>query len=520
MGEAGTRIMADAFKILIDKTGKVFRAEGNTGVIRARLPDDVKNGSIYDIFPEEGHGLVGKILDSVSANTEGRISDIAVMTSSGQQRLFHMTVKPDGAVLWWFEFVESDTVLDTKPDAPPPSEPSAIWVDFFDSVSYLIDQAPDDKPIELMMLSFEALADPGLTERLGKDGVEDMRAAIESTLNSKSLNGQVGRLDDNSYTIVTDGDAEADEIVVDVGAATSEFGVDAEALGARTQAVTLEKGVEGEQLQGALSHIRRSFLEDDDDDEDSMIGGSGPISLSGVVADIEISKARIVAALDEGSLELLRYPVVELATGNSAVYLVHGRLLIEGVAVEASRKLIMGDYPGLTLHHDTAMTREAARQISAAAAAGAPIDPVIIDVNASSLGEEEFASAIEGLLKEYDVKAGSIGFRTLALDLTRQSSPSYQGLLTLLLNGHPVWLTRFASAVTGSTLEGAYIEVAVSYLQRLCSSTDGFGLVQQLLEVWRTAQVRMVAMDVQTEEQLDFVKELGIEYAVGPAASA
>tara|TARA_B100000676_G_C17576572_1_gene579896 strand:+ start:316 stop:429 length:114 start_codon:yes stop_codon:yes gene_type:complete len=30
-----------------------------------------------------------------------------------------------------------------------------------------------------MMLSFEALVDPGLTEKLGEDGVEDMRAAIE-----------------------------------------------------------------------------------------------------------------------------------------------------------------------------------------------------------------------------------------------------------------------------------------------------------------------------------------------------
>lgn len=512
--------MADAFRVLIDKTGKLFRAEGNIGVIRARLPEDIKNGSVYDFFPEEGHALIEKILGSVTSNTEGRITDIAVLTSSGDQRLFHLTVKPDGAVLWWFDFVQSDTVLDTAPEAAPAPEPSVIWIDYFDSVSYLIGQAPDDKPIELMMLSFEALADPGLTERLGEDGVEDMRAAIESTLNSKSLNGQVGRLDENSYTIVTDGDAEADEIVVDVGAATSDFGVGAGELGARTQTVTLDKGVDEEEIQGALSHIRRSFLEDDDDDEDSMLGGDGPISLSGVVADIEISKARIVTALNEGNLELLRYPVVELATGDAAIYLVHGRLLIEGVAVEASRKLIMGDYPGLTLHHDIAMTREATRQVSAAAAAGTPIDPIVIDVNASSLGEAEFAPAIVGLLEEFGVAAGSIGFRTLSLDLTRQSSPNYQGLLELLGRGHPVWLTRFASAVTGSTLDGAYIEVAVTYLQRLCGSDDGFGLVKQLLEVWRAAHVRMVAMDVQTDEQLKFVSELGIDYAVGPAAAA
>ena len=87
-----------------------------------------------------------------------------------------------------------------------------------------------------------------------------------------------------------------------------------------------------------------------------MIGGDGPLSPNGVVADIEISKVRIVAALDEGNLEFLRYPVIALVSGDPAIYLVHGRLLIEGDVVEASRKLIMGDYPGLTLHHDTAMT--------------------------------------------------------------------------------------------------------------------------------------------------------------------
>ena len=120
----------------------------------------------------------------------------------------------------------------------------------------------------------------------------------------------------------------------------------------------------------------------------------------------------------------------------------------------------------------------------------------------------------------FGVPAAAIGFRTLALDLTKQSTPSFRGLLELLGRGHPVWLTRFATAVTGAALDGAYIEVTADYLQRLCGSTDGFGLVSQLLEVWRGAQVRLVAMDVQTVEQLDLIKKLGIEYAVGPAAAA
>lgn len=510
--------MADAFRVLIDKTGALFRAEGDLGVIRGRLPEQIRHGSIYSIFPESGHALIARILDNVSRNSEGRISDIAVLTASGAEKLFHMSVKPDGAALWWFAFVASDTAPPQPQPDEAPREPTVIWVDFFDSVSYLIDQAPADRPIELMMLRFEALADPGLGDRIGADGVDTVRAAIESTLNNRALNGQVGRLDDNSYTIVSDGDTEAEEIVVDVAAATREFGVDADALGARTRTVTLDKGVDEDQLQGAMSHIRRAFLADDDDDAESLIGGDGPISLGGVAAGLEISRSRIVAALDAGDLQLSRYPVVALADGAPALYLVHGQLLIDGDAVEASRKLIMGDFPGLALRHDSAMTREAVRQIAAARDAGAPIDPVVIDVNASSLGEPEFITRLDAALAEHGVAPAAIGFRALALDLTRQSSPSYLGVLELLGRGHPVWLTRFASAVAGATLDGTYTEVTADYLQRLCGSADGRDLVKRLLGVWRDARVHLVAMDVQTEDQSAFVGELGIDYAVGPAA--
>ena len=67
--------MAEAFKVLIHKTGKLFRVEGNAGALRTRLPDDIKNGSIYDILPEHGHSPVSKTLESVSSNT-GPVSPI------------------------------------------------------------------------------------------------------------------------------------------------------------------------------------------------------------------------------------------------------------------------------------------------------------------------------------------------------------------------------------------------------------------------------------------------------------
>ena len=123
------------------------------------------------------------------------------------------------------------------------------------------------------------------------------------------------------------------------------------------------------------------------------------------------------------------------------------------------------------------------------------------------------------MLQVAGVAPAAIGFRALSLDLAKQSLPSFQNLLKLLQCGHSVWLTRFANAVTDSTLDGAFVEVTATYLQRLCDNPEGRDLVSQLLQVWRNAGVQLVAVDVQSPDQRAFVKDLGIGYAIGPAAA-
>jgi EAL domain-containing protein (putative c-di-GMP-specific phosphodiesterase class I) len=145
--------------------------------------------------------------------------------------------------------------------------------------------------------------------------------------------------------------------------------------------------------------------------------------------------------------------------------------------------------------------------------------PVIIDINAAALADDTFVPSVAQMLQVAAVTPAAIGFRALSLDLAKQSLPSFQNLLKLLQRGHSVWLTRFANAVTDSTLDGAFVEVTATYLQRLCDNPEGRDLVTQLLQVWRNAGVKLVAVDVQSPGQRAFVKDLGIGYAIGPAAA-
>lgn len=499
--------MDGEFSVLVEKSGAIFEVDGAPEVVRAMLPLNLGAANLYRLFPRDQQEFAGEVLSLGASNTEGRITGITLVSLRGRRSQCHLTVQPAEPGRWWFHFVPAMTES-IRP-------PSMIWVDFFDSVSYLVDHAPE-KPIELMMLSIAALENSAVTGRLGKEGVSELRAAIEAKLSGHAVDGKVGRLGNSSYAVVYDAGHDLDDIVEDVAATTEAMGIGADELGLRTRTLALDTPGQGtKSVQTALAHIRSFFLGDDDDDEFD----GGATSLTGILDRIELSKTRFLAALDAGDIALAHYPVVALADGVTALHLVHGTLIVDGEPVAASQRLILGDYPRLTLKHDLTMVREAILEIAAIRKSGQTPVPVIIDINAAALADDTFVPSVKQILQVAAVTPAMIGFRALSLDLAKQSLPGFQNLLKLLQRGHSVWLTRFANAVTDATLDGAFVEVTAAYLQRLCDNPEGRGLVSKLLQVWRNAGVQLVAVDVQSPGQRAFVKDLGIGYAIGPAAA-
>ena len=141
--------MKGAFSLLTERTGKIHSAEGEHDVLWEMFPDWSGEISLFSLVPKQQHDFIGDVLRNVSRNAEGRISDVSLLTAAGQLVLFHLTVQPAGPGLWWFKFNPTDSQAD--------QQPTMVWVDFFDSVSYLVESSPE-QPIELMLLSFEALS--------------------------------------------------------------------------------------------------------------------------------------------------------------------------------------------------------------------------------------------------------------------------------------------------------------------------------------------------------------------------
>ena len=500
--------MDGAFSILVEKSGAISDTEGEPETVNALLPLNREAANLQRLFPKEKQEFAAELLSMASNNSEGRISDLTLISLRGETGQFNLTIQPTAEPeKWWFRLVPATF--------DPDREPSMIWFDYFDSVSYLVDNAPE-KPIELMMLNFAGLENPEISDRIGKEAMNDVRDAIEVKLANHSLSGQVGRMDSGSYALIIDAGEDADDIIVDVGNATKTFGIDTDELGARSTTVALDApGSTAEDTKNALADVRRSFLGGDDDDE----FGAPTVSLNNVMERLEVTKTKILAALEAGDISLTRFPVIALSDGSTALHLAYRTLMIDGEPVKASQNLILGDYPGLTLQHDLTMVREAALEIVAANKTDTPAVPLIIDINAASLASDKFVPSVSKMMDVAGVKPDCIGFRTLSLDLARQSLPGFQNLQKLLRLGHRIWLTRFASAVTDATMEGAYVEVTVTYLERLCDNPEGKELVAQLLQVWRNAAVQLVAIDVQSTAQRKFIADLGIGFAIGPAAA-
>ncbi|MBT5110900.1 MAG: hypothetical protein HOM25_19640, partial [Rhodospirillaceae bacterium] len=85
----------------------------------------------------------------------------------------------------------------------------------------------------------------------------------------------------------------------DVGNATKTFGIDTDELGARSTTVALDApGSSAEDTKNALADVRRSFLSGDYDDE----FGAPTVSLNNVMERLEVTKTKILAALEAGDI--------------------------------------------------------------------------------------------------------------------------------------------------------------------------------------------------------------------------
>ena len=101
--------MKGAISLLTERSGKIHSAEGEHDALQAMFPDWSGDTSLFSLVPTQQHAFISEILYNITRSSEGRISDVSLLTAYGELVLFHLTVQPAGPGLWWFKFIPSDS---------------------------------------------------------------------------------------------------------------------------------------------------------------------------------------------------------------------------------------------------------------------------------------------------------------------------------------------------------------------------------------------------------------------------
>ena len=484
--------MADRFSVLTDRKGQLSAASGS---LAGRPASEAQVKPLFELFAEDDRSKVRDALWSASARTVTEITGLRVLTSDNQDLLFDVTLEPAGPEKFWVRFaLAQGQAEETGPVGK---------TDFLSGIAARLGMS-DAPEMQMLMIDVGGLRDAALTQRLGADGVRDMRNSIEDALSEVAVDGQVGRLGAGSYGVLGAVDLAKEDLVANVVEVADKLGVSEDELGAHAESVVLDiEDSDPKTLGGLLSHVCHKFMQTI---RNGAVFGGG--RLSEVSEELKQAIALVETALDNGDVAVDFRAVHMLNSGKIAAQLAHGALVFGDEKIPASRVLDMENHAQLCARHDRLMVEKAC--------ATAPQCPVlIVDIGLPTLETGEAAR----IAAETTTPGRVVGFRPLGLDISARRSAAARQAHKLLEAEIPVWLVNFSTAVSKTRqLHGAYVEISATFLRDISAGPDRNEMLSRLLKVWNDVEVHLVAVNVASKNLAAFVSKLGIAYGVGIAA--
>ncbi len=490
--------MVHSFSFLTDRKGRLSAASGDTdiaGVDGAHV--DAR--PLFALFADHDKDVVANALREATPQEEIDLPGLRVLSGGSEEAVFDITIQPAGPDKFWVLFAPATGQVSISGPIAKENFLSAV------AERLGLPGAPD---MQMVMFDFEALRDAELQLKIGDDGIQEVRASIESVLTEAAVDGQVGRLDATSYGVLGPVDQDKAEVVATVVDAAEKLGVSKTELGATAERVELdaEEGVDAEGLRDLLSHAAHKFYQ-------TVRNGTpfGAEKLSEVSEEIQKAILLIENALERGDITVTSRDVHRITDGDVSMCLAHGALVFGDEAVTADRLLVMDNHPTLCGKHDRAIAATAAETTPTADRS----TTIIVDIALPTLETGE-ASRIAADMAAAGYK---VGFRPHGVDISASRSKGTRQVYQLLNDGVPVWLMNFSTAISKTRrLRGAYVEVSAILLRDLSNQPDRNKLLARFLKVWQEVEVRLVAVNVDSKNLASFMNKLGIAYGVGIAA--
>ncbi len=489
----------------IENGGRITFAAGARCGLTDRTTEELVGSSLFDRLPPEEHAFFRMLLARLIETGKLDPTHVVLMTAAGQRIAMMMggcrLPKYPGHCFLGFTIAAR---LSERAAGRCLSDLKA----FAESLeSRLAAAGATERDQSLSLLSIDGLAD--------WHGAPELRNALEAYLLAVSTDGDAAvRLNEERYAVLHGEDLTREEITGDIGRLLTRHGAD----DLRDALQVWQMPVQGGEMPmsdvaRALSYTLHKFAADEPSAFDiADVNGAVVEMLRNTVGRV----GQVRRILEQRDFHLVFQPIVSLATGK----LHHVEALIRvGESGSPAEFIAFAERIGLICDLDLLVCQAALDTLKEAADQGRAVPDIAINLSAISLASPLLMEQLEAVLDHYPgltrkllvevtETAAVSDFRSLNRVLERLRRLGLRTCLDDVGSGTTSFMSLNELKVDFAKLDGRIVRGA------LTNSRDR-AILHSIVEIARHINTQLVAEQIETKEQLQCLRQLGVRYGQG-----
>jgi diguanylate cyclase (GGDEF)-like protein len=225
-------------------------------------------------------------------------------------------------------------------------------------------------------------------------------------------------------------------------------------------------------------------------------------------------------ALEREQFELHYQPKVDIATGRvrSAEALIRWRHPIRGL-VPPNVFIPVAEETGLILPIGEWVLREACRQMRRWLNSGMTPVRIAVNLSAKQFHDADLASVVRSALTDAKLEPGYIELELTESALMNDPEQSALTLQSLSAMGVHISIDDFGTGYSSLSYLRRFpldkLKIDRSFIRDLMTNADDVCIVRAIISLAHSLRLRVVAEGVETEQQLEFLRELGCDQYQG-----
>ncbi|MEM7651816.1 MAG: EAL domain-containing protein, partial [Pseudomonadota bacterium] len=357
-----------------------------------------------------------------------------------------------------------------------------------------------------------------LRSRLSGDGQSGLKAAIGACLRANSVGGNLaGDLGDDRYALVHDLDLNVGSLTGRLETVAKE--ADPSGIGVAVKAANVAANLSGMSDDDAARALIHAVKELEKVGTQDLKLSDLSQNLSNMVADTATKMTEVRSTITSGNFSVAFQPVVRLSDSRPHHYEALARFKPHDFESSPFEFIRLAEEVGMVVEFDLAMCRRVTDHIVGQDRTRADL-PCAVNLSGRSLSSPQFLEDFHKLLGTFGEKTRS----RLLIEITETVKPSNfemarDFVARLRMAGHKVCLDDFGVGEMHidylRELNVDYVKIDGSYIKQARHDATNRALLKAITGLCRELKIATIAEMVEEENQLPFLKEVGVSLAQG-----